>query len=153
MRDTVEAHGAFERLHVHPVALPAAAGRRAEFFADISNLIEHFSFRLKLLTADVCLVDLCDAPDVAHRSCGEAVEERACCSAVRRGDEWIISPIDVEAETLRPLREDTDIFAGIPFGVQIDEIGLQSFDMFGTYACTPVFVAVRGDRKSTRLNS
>jgi len=69
VRDAVHTDSALERSHVHPIRLPAAAGRCTKLFADVADCIEHRPHRLKFLAADVGLVDLRDSPHAADCMC------------------------------------------------------------------------------------
>src|SRR3989344_2021331 len=144
MRHAVDANGPLEQLHVHPVGLPATAGGGAEFFADVTDLVENIPLGLKLFCTDIRLVHFCDAPYFAHGGSGDAVQNRAAHGAVRRGDERVVAPVDVESESLRAFGENADILFVQNFFRKVDEIRFECRHLISAHAGAAVLIAIRG---------
>jgi len=63
---------------------------------------------------------------------------------VRRSDERIVAPVDVESESLRALSKNMFVaFHLKPLVIQVDEVGLESLHMLGAKPGAAVLVAVR----------
>src|SRR3989338_443182 len=109
VRDAVHAYGAFERLHIHPVDLAAAAGRCAKFFTNVTDCVENLAFVLKLFASDIRFVNFCDTPHVVHGIWRQSIQKCAGRCAMGRGYKRVIAPVDIESETLRALCEYIDV--------------------------------------------